>query len=82
MNDEVVAPKAVVKRTPKVVAEGDDIAPKAKRVAKTTATENTTPNFFFKDNKMSFIYAHYDTIMSTGDSIHKVDVEFVAKMVK
>jgi len=39
-------------------------------------TENTTPYFFFKNNQMSFIYARYDTIAATEDTLHKVNVNF------
>jgi len=39
-------------------------------------TEKTRPNFFFKDNSMSFIYTRYDSLPATEDSLHKVNIDF------
>lgn len=39
-------------------------------------TEGTQPNFFFKNNAFSFVYAKYDTVAATIDSLCKVSVAF------
>ncbi|MFL5765779.1 MAG: SBBP repeat-containing protein [Bacteroidia bacterium] len=39
-------------------------------------TNSPYPAFFFKENSMSMIFAHVDTVVSTNDSLHRVDLTF------
>ncbi|MBA2611181.1 MAG: T9SS type A sorting domain-containing protein [Bacteroidetes bacterium] len=38
--------------------------------------EGSSPNYFIKNNNLSFIFSKYDTIIATTDTFHKVDVVF------
>jgi hypothetical protein len=39
-------------------------------------TNNTNPEFYIKDDSLSFVFAHVDTMASTEDTLHRIDVTF------
>ncbi|PIP55027.1 MAG: hypothetical protein COX07_02120, partial [Bacteroidetes bacterium CG23_combo_of_CG06-09_8_20_14_all_32_9] len=38
--------------------------------------QNSTPEYYIKKNSFSFVFARVDTIPSTTDTLHRIDVEF------
>ena len=39
-------------------------------------TNNTYPQFYFKNNSQSFVFSRIDTIASTNDTLHRIDLKF------
>lgn len=39
-------------------------------------THNTYPAFYFKDRSQSFVFAKVDSIISTTDTLHRIDLDF------
>lgn len=39
-------------------------------------TNNTYPQFYFKNNSQSFVFSSIDTISSTNDTLHRIDLKF------
>ncbi len=40
-------------------------------------TNNTYPNYYFKNDTMSMVFASIDTIPATDDTLHRIDMVFV-----
>lgn len=40
-------------------------------------TNNTYPNFYFKNDTMSMVFASIDTIPATDDTLHRIDMVFI-----
>lgn len=40
-------------------------------------TDNTSPKYYFKDDTMSMVFAHIDTLATTTDTLHRIDVTYI-----
>ena len=39
-------------------------------------TNNTAPAFYFRETGHSFVFARIDTSAATGDTLHRIDLDF------
>lgn len=39
-------------------------------------TNNTSPQYYINNNSYSFVFAHVDTVASTQDTLHRIDLTF------
>ncbi|OFX40276.1 MAG: hypothetical protein A2X08_05850 [Bacteroidetes bacterium GWA2_32_17] len=59
------------KNSGQLINTSDTLVPDIKYYAK-----NFSPEFYIRKNSYSFVFAHVDTVESTSDTLHRIDVSF------
>ncbi|MFA6524110.1 MAG: SBBP repeat-containing protein [Candidatus Paceibacterota bacterium] len=59
------------KNSGQIIDTDTNLVPDIKYYAK-----NSSPEFYIRKNSNSFVFAHVDTIISTTDTLHRIDVAF------